>query len=348
LARASAPGRVNLIGEHTDYNEGLVLPAAIPRRVTIDVSPRADRGVRLESAHFPPVAYALGDERRAGDWADHVRGITWALAAAGHRVGGFDASVRSSLPPGAGLASSAALGVAMLRALREQHALALDDLAIARLAHRAESQFVGARVGTMDQLSASLGRDGEVLFIDTRTLAIERVPLPADLALVVIDSGIRHEHASGAYNVRRAECDEAARRLGVRALRDATPGGIERLVRDHPALGRRARHVVSENERVRTFLDALRAGDLGICGQVLDASHRSLRDDFEVSLPEADALAEALRAEAGVYGARLVGGGFGGSVLGITRPRDAAAVASRAAERYRTSVGRTASVLLPA
>ena len=187
-------------------------------------------------------------------------------------------------------------------------------MALAYAAHKAERDVVGARVGTMDQLAAGLARTGEALLIDMRKSQIERVPIPDSVEIVVINSGIAHDNAKqGAYNERRAQCDEAARRLGLASLRDATLGDVERLAPQNAMLARRVRHVVSENERVRAFVAALRAGDLARCGALVDASHASLREDFEVSIPELDALADALRAQRGVRGARLVGAGFGGS-----------------------------------
>ncbi len=346
MARSDAPGRVNLIGEHTDYNEGLVLPAVIAQRTKVELDAREDERVLVRSEGFGSVAYALGREERANDWADHVRGVTWALRDAGHVLRGFDARITSEVPPGAGLASSAALAVALLRALRAAFALSLSDEALALVAHRAEREFVGAHVGTMDQLAASLGSVGEALFIDTRSGALERIALPRSLALIVIDSGTRHEHAGGAYNTRREECAEAARLIGVRALRDATAREAAALEREHPVLARRVRHVVSENDRVRPFVAALRASDLAECGRLLDESHRSLRDDFGVSTPEVDALVALLRAQPGVYGARMVGGGFGGSVLGLATPAAAPQAARRAADAYRAQVGREARVVL--
>ena len=346
MGRGEAPGRINLIGEHTDYNEGFVLPAVLPQRVFVAVRARRDDLVRATSEGFPSIAFSLRDEERAGGWADHVRGVTWALRDAGHKIRGYEAEITTRLPAGAGLGSSAALEVALLRALREEFALPVDDLALALLAHRSESEFVGARVGTMDQLAASLGQSGEALFIDTRTNQMERVPLPAGLGLIVIDSGTRHQHATGGYNDRRNESEDAARQLGLRALRDATDGDVARLAVTAPELARRARHVVTENARVGWFLDALRAGDLARCGQLLDASHRSLRDDYAVSLPEIDALAELLRAQRGVFGARIVGGGFGGAVLAIARPEVTATAAHAAAEAYRTKVGLEARLIL--
>ncbi len=345
MVRADAPGRVNLIGEHTDYNEGFVLPAVIPQRVTVELVPRDDDLVRVESEGFASIAYSLKDDRRAGG-SDHVRAVTWALGQGGHQIRGFQAKFRSDLPAGAGLGSSAALAVALLRALREAFALTIDDVAIALLAHTGEVEFVGARVGTMDQLASSLGRQGEALFIDTRSNAIERIPLPKAFGLVVIDSGIAHRHATGGYNVRRNECEDAARHLGLRSLRDATDADVARLERTRPDLAARARHVVTENARVGSFVAALRTGDLTACGLLLDASHRSLRDDFVVSLPEIDALVQLLRGQPGVHGARIVGGGFGGSVLAIATPDAAKHAARAAAEAYRSGVGREPRVLL--
>jgi galactokinase len=345
--RADAPGRINLIGEHTDYNEGLVLPTATRLRTAVELVARDSGAVGVESAGFGRVMYRVGEERRAGDWGDYVRGVTWALRASGHQHAGFDAAITSDIPPGAGLASSAALEVALLRALREAFSLRLDDLALARTAHLAETEFVGARVGLMDQLAASLGAEEEALFIDIRSLATRRIALPPSLALIVIDSGVPHAHSGGAYNERRAACEEAARLLGLRTLRDATTADVERLAVMAPVLATRARHVVSENERVRVFVSALGRGDLARCGALLDASHASLRDDFEVSTPELDALAEILRARSGVFGARLVGGGFGGSVLAVASADRAAAAAHDASEEYRARTGRSGRVIVP-
>ena len=348
MYRADAPGRVNLIGEHTDYNEGLVLPTATPQRTVVELSPREDDVVRVESEGYMPIAYRLGDERHEGDWGDYIRGVTWVLTSAGHSIRGFDAGVASRVPPGAGLASSAALEVALLRALREAFSLALDDMALAYAAHKAERDIVGARVGTMDQLAAALSHIGEALLIDMRKAQIDRVLIPINVELVVIDSGIAHDNAKqGAYNERRAQCDEAARRLGVAALRDASLGDVERLAPQSPTLARRVRHVVSENERVRAFVAALGAGDLRRCGALIEASLASLREDFEVSTPELDVLADALRSQRGVYGARLVGAGFGGSVLALVDAGRAADAAAAAAEEYQSRTGRAARVVMP-
>ncbi|HEV8228543.1 MAG TPA: galactokinase [Candidatus Limnocylindria bacterium] len=347
MYRADAPGRVNLIGEHTDYNDGLVLPTATPQRTAVDLSPREDDLVRLESDGFGPISYRIGAERRAGDWGDYVRGITWALGEMDLELRGFDAGIASRVPAGAGLASSAALEVALLRALRDAFGLALDDRALALVAHRAEAEFVGARVGEMDQLAVTHARPGEALLIDLRAMSVEHVPMPVSVGLIVVDSGVAHDNASGAYNERRAQCDEAARRLGLPALRDATAHDADRLASSDPVLARRVRHVVAENERVRAFVSALRAQDPRRCGALLDASHASLRDDFEVSTPELDALADALRAQPGVFGARLVGAGFGGAVLAVATAERAAESARGGLARYVATTGRAGRVVLP-
>lgn len=335
---AFAPGRVNLIGEHTDYNAGLVLPIVL--RLGTSVSVRRARGdaVRVASkAGLEPreSSYVLGAEARRGDWTDHVQGVTAALARAGMRPGGFEAEVTTNLPLGAGLGSSAALAVALLRALRATFALQLDDLAIARIAHESETTFVGAHVGLMDQLASSCGAVGRALRVDLRDLSRELLALPP-FELAVIDSGTRHDHSRGGYNDRRAECEEACRRLGVATLRELENEPIADLLVWLPApLDARVRHVLTENERVRQAVAALRAGDLGLLGELLRASHRSLRDDYAVSTPALDRLVGYLDDDAAVLGARLVGGGFGGSVIALTRTGHADAAAQRALARYR-------------
>jgi len=345
---AAAPGRVNLIGEHTDYNDGFVLPIALRRRTQVELAPRAGRRVRVWSeaaGGAGVVAYELGEEHRRHDWVDYIQGVTDALARDGQAIGGFDARVESSVPVGRGLASSAALEIALLRALREAFGLGLDELAMARLGRAAENDFVGAPVGIMDQMAAALGDAGHALFIDTRTLAWERLPQPATVELVVVDSGISHRHASGEYRVRRDECGRAAARLGVAALRDLAPEDLPRAAALGEPLARRVRHVVTENARVLAMVDALRAADAERCGALLAASHASLRDDFEVSLPPIDRLVAAALAHPAVYGARITGGGFGGAVIALARPGEGAAAARAIVARASEL---SAAVLLPA
>jgi galactokinase len=344
MVRAEAHGRVNLMGEHTDYNLGLVLPTLIPQRTAVTLTPRSDDLVRIRTAAFGDASYRLGHEKRGGDWSDYAKACTATLRASGMAPRGFEADVESDVPVGAGVSSSAAFLVALLRAIREAFDLRLDDTTLALVAQRAEVEFVGARVGIMDQLVASRGHLGEALFIDTADLSVEHVPIPIGIALVVIDSGVRHAHAGGDYNTRRGECEEAARLLGVPSLRNVRD--LDAIDRLPPVLSRRLRHVLTENERVQEATTALSGGEAERLGSLFDASHASQRDDFDVSVPEVDALAEALR-HAGAYGARLTGGGFGGSVVAVARigsERDIASAARRAYERHS---GRKARIVVP-
>jgi galactokinase len=343
---ASAPGRVNLIGEHTDYNAGFVLPAPIPQRTQVELAPRADRRVVVTSRELGERGeYELGKERRTGGWIDYIQGCTFAAQAAGHRLGGADLEIRSEVPLGSGLASSAALEVAVLRALRTANELALDDLALALLGQRAENELVGAPVGAMDQLAASLGAPGFALFIDMRSLASRTIPLP-DADLLVISSGIRHDHAAGDYRIRRAECEAAARQLGVAALRDLDLADLPRIARLPDPIARRARHIVGENARVLAAVDALAQRDLAGLGKLFCASHASQRDDFEVSIPAIDTLVELAMAHPEIYGARLTGGGFGGSILALAHPGHGRRIASAIVEDYARRTGHPGRVLL--
>jgi len=337
-ATGQAPGRINLIGEHTDYNDGLVLPVALGLGVTVVARERGDRTAHLVTdADVKPreTSFVLGEERKDATWADRARGVTAALLARAAPVGGFDAEISSTLPLGAGLGSSAALAVALVRALRELFGLTLDDVEIAQVAHTAETEFVGARAGLMDQLASIYGRRDEALLIDLRDLSRVTVALPLELELAVIDSGTRHQHATGGYNRRREECEEAAQHLGVGSLRDLENRPLEEVLeRLPPPLDRRVRHVITENARVRDAVAALRARDLSNLGALLDSSHRSLRDDYEVSTPELDRLVHLARDDRVVRGARLVGGGFGGSILALTERGEARSAAERVLGRY--------------
>lgn len=350
--RADASGRVNLIGEHTDYSGGFVMPLAIPQRTRVTLTRREGTEVHAWSAEMGgkdagPAVYRLGEEAPGRGWLDYVQGITRVLAQARYRLGGFDLRVESDVPLGAGLSSSAALEIALLKGLRELFDLPLPDLEMAHLGQRAENEFVGAPVGIMDQMAATFADPETALFLDTRSLAFERVPLPAEAELAVIDSGIAHAHSDGDYRTRRNEVEETAARLEVAELRDAGLQDLDRIARLPPPLDRRARHVVTENARVLAAVEAMRAGDLPRLGELLDASHRSLRDDFEVSVPEVDLLVELARGEPGVFGARMTGGGFGGSIVVLARRGEARAAAERAAAAYRERTGREARVLLP-
>ncbi|MEO6826734.1 MAG: galactokinase [Microbacteriaceae bacterium] len=327
----SAPGRVNLIGEHTDYNGGFVLPLAINRRTVVALGIRDDRTVRVASSYSGEVVEvglaALSPEHLDG-WAAYPLGVAWALGDLGAdlaAVPGFDAYIDSSVPIGAGLSSSAAIECAVAVALNEVWRLGLDWQSLARAGQRAENEAVGAPTGIMDQSASLLGRQDAAVFLDCRSMRSEIVPLgfaAAGLELLIIDTGVGHEHATGQYAARRASCAAGARRLEVTSLREI---GVADLARARTVLDpetfRRVRHVVTENQRVRDTVEMLRtSGPTGI-GDLLDASHRSMRDDFEISVPELDLAVETAQ-NAGALGARMTGGGFGGSAIALV-PIDA-------------------------
>ncbi len=348
-AVCAAPARVNLIGDHTDYCEGLVLPFPLLLTTQVELRRRSDQQVvaRTTLLEGREMAYHLGDERAGRGWLDYVQGATFALRRAGLTVGGVELDVASTIPAGGGLASSAALGVSLLRALREAFALPLDDLGLARIAWTSETDFVGVPVGLMDPLAASLGQPGAALFIDTRSLAMEQLSLPAGVEVGVLHSGISHRNASGTYVQRRKEAESAAQVLGVQALRDVGEADLERVARLPPPLDRRARHVVTENARVLAFVAGLRRSDSASLGALLAASHRSLREDYEVSHPDVDVLVSMAQAEPDVLGARMTGGGSGGAVLFLARAGRAREVGTSLARRYRAQTGRPGALLVP-
>ncbi|MEU9235662.1 galactokinase [Streptomyces subrutilus] len=325
----AAPGRVNLIGEHTDYNDGFALPFALPQRTEVAAAPRADRILRLHSADVSAGVVtldlaALGPGRPpqgAGSWAAYPAGVFWALLEADLPVSGADLHVRSDVPTGAGLSSSAALEVATALALADLYGLPLTRPELAALARRAENAYVGVPCGAMDQMASACATEGHALHLDTRSLEQRHIPFDcaaAGLRLLVIDTRVKHALADGAYAQRLASCRQAAAALGVPALRDLPYEGLDReLARlGDPEARRRVRHVVTENERVRRIEELLRAGRLRETGPLLTEGHVSLRDDYEVSCPELD-LAVAAAGAAGAYGARMTGGGFGGSALAL-------------------------------
>ena len=317
-------GRVNLIGEHTDYNLGLALPMTLPLAVSVDAEVRSDWRIAVRSGAFPDegaVTFEAAEWRHEGRWTDYVRGASALMAREGIFEHGASLTISSNIPPGAGLASSAALCVALVQAFARLGDVTLDPMRLARLARAIETDFVGAPVGLMDQIAA-LGRPGAAQLIDFRTEDVRPVAVPSVIQIEIVDSGIVHANRGGGYAERRRECARACELLGVASLReiDADPAAPARLP---DPLSRRVRHVQSENQRVRDAVAALEQGDAVRFGALLTASHQSLRDDFEVSLPEIDAIVDRAihsiddRAiqPARVIGARLTGGGFGGSVL---------------------------------
>ena len=345
---ALAPGRVNLIGEHTDYNDGFVLPMAIDRDILIMLRPRDDRMARLWSLDFAQEAVfaldAIAPDPTA-PWSNYVRGVAWALAEKGITLRGMDAAIHGAVPIGAGLSSSAALEVAAGLALLASSGQSLPLPALALACQRAENEFVGNRCGIMDQFISALGRAGHALLLDCRTLEQEHVPLPAGYRIVIANSMVRRALVNSAYNERRAQCEEAARALGVGALRDADEAMLESAKpRLSDRVYRRARHVIAENTRVLQAVDALRRGDAATFGALMDASHASLRDDYEVSCRELDALVEIARRQPGCLGARMTGAGFGGCTVNLVQSDVVGAFVPALREGYRAATGHTADI----
>jgi galactokinase len=328
-----APGRVNLIGEHTDYNDGFVLPFALPHRTVVAASANGSRRWTVVS-ELTGQTVTIEPTREAEGWAAYVAGVVWALQEAGYDVPGADLAVTSDVPLGAGLSSSAALECATLTALVDLGGLDIPIAARPGLAQRAENAYVGMPCGVLDQSAAVLCQTGHALFLDCRTMAAEQVPFDLaaeDLAVLVVDTKAPHRLVDGEYAARRAACEQAAAELGVPALRDATPADLSRL--STPLLVRRARHAITENQRVLDTVELLRSGRHREIGPLLTASHASLRDDFEVTVPELD-VAVAAALSAGAYGARMTVGGFGGCVIALIDADRADTVAEAVAKAF--------------
>jgi galactokinase len=346
---ARAPGRVNLIGEHTDYNDGFVFPVAIDRAVWIAGRARGDRLVHLHSLDFGDQATVdlAAPEHRRGHWAEYVAGMAWALADAGVPTPrGVEGVMAGNVPVGAGLSSSAALELAVARALLAAAGdeASWDPPRVARIAQRAENAWVGVNSGIMDQMISAAGRGGHALLIDCRTLETRAVPMGSE-AVVVLDTGTRRGLVDSAYNERRAQCEAAARHFGVPALRDVDAATFAARAHElDDVTRRRARHVVTENARTLAAAEALAAGDAAAAGRLMDESHASLRDDFEVSRRELDVIVELARAQPGCYGARMTGAGFGGCAVALVAPDAADALAREVAARYEAEVGITPAV----
>ena len=348
-----APGRVNLIGEHTDYNDGFVLPIAIDRAITIALVPTDDRRVKMTlAADGETTGFdldAIGARR--GHWIDYVAGTAWSMAEASLPVGGFRGLLASDLPQNAGLSSSAALELASALALSGGSEPPLDRMTLAQVAQRAENVHVGVQCGLMDQFASSLGVEGAALLLDCRSLAWRALPLTLDdVALVVCHSGSSRRLDGSAYNERRAQCAEAVAAIArvepaVRSLRDVTPAMIDAVAdRLEPVLARRARHVVEENDRVLDVAAAIEAGDAPRVGRLFSASHASLRDLYEVSSPELDALVETVESNPGVLGSRLTGAGFGGCTVTLVRREAVGELSDVVQGRYVARTGLTPRV----
>lgn len=336
MASWAAPGRVNLIGEHVDYNGGLVLPFALPFTTTATI--RRHDGDRIVVTSDGTGSTDFAADCAPGDvtgWASYVAGVVWAIREAGHPVPGLAIAISSDVPLGAGLSSSAALTCSVASAIGEELGLDLGRVEVAELARRSENEFAGAPTGLMDQLASMLGEEGHALLLDCRSLETRSIPLDLNssgLALLLIDTHARHELVGSEYGDRRRDCEEAARRLGRESLRDVTEDDLAGL--DDERLHRRAHHVVSEIRRVADVVALLDAGHPADIGGYLTASHESLRDDFEVSCEELDVTVEAALA-AGALGARMTGGGFGGCAIALARNEDVTGVTEAVEAAYQ-------------
>jgi galactokinase len=350
-----APGRVNLIGEHTDYNDGFVMPAAVGFSTYVAIAPRPDRKLVIYSEEFPgKFEFDLDHlpEQPTGAWCDYVLGVASVLQKRGHKLYGANLLVHGEVPIGAGLSSSAAVEVASALALMSLRETQLPLPEVAKLCQQAENSFVGARVGIMDQFVSCMGKAGYAFLLDCRSLEFQFVPIPAGVQFVVCNTMVKHDLATGAYNTRREECEAGVRYFTewdptIRALRDVSTELLDRHTRDLPAtIGRRCSHVVRENQRTLDAADALAECDLIRMGRLMRESHTSLRDLYEVSCRELDIMVEAAEDLPGFCGGRMTGGGFGGCTVNLVLEENAENFAKQIAERYRHATGINPQVYL--
>jgi galactokinase len=350
-----APGRVNLIGEHTDYNDGFVLPAAIEFYCWVAAAPRTDRKLVIHSQNLKDTVDVNLDSIPSAakkHWANYPLGVAWALEGAGKRLRGANILVSGDVPLGAGLSSSAAIEVAVGFALLHLSGHAIDRLELSKLCQKAENEFVGAHVGIMDQFISCHGRAAHALLLDCRSLEFALVKLPPGIQLVICNTMVKHEIASGEYNRRRAQCEEGVRKLRtvlpeIRALRDVTLTQLEqhRDILD-PQVYARCRHVITENARVKSAVQAFETGDIRALGPLMGDSHRSLRDDYEVSCPELDLMTEIAVVQRGVIGARMTGGGFGGCTVNLVESDAVEAFKKNVAAEYSSKTGHNPEIFV--
>jgi len=350
-----APGRVNLIGEHTDYAEGFVMPAAIDFATLAAICPRDDKSVAIYSANFDDqIAYPLDSlpEKASRHWSDYPLGVVSVLREAGVEIPGFSLTLNGDVPLGAGLSSSASVEVASMVAILSITSAKFTPPEVAKLCQRAENHFVGASTGIMDQFIACCGAEDHALLLDCRTLEYRLAPIPPDLSIVIANSMVKHSHAGGEYNTRRSEVEEGTQLLRshrpeIKRLRDATVDDLERWGYEmRPEVLKRCRHIITENERTVAAADALEADDLKTLGRLMYAAHASYRDDFEASCPEVDILVDLAAKETGCIGARLTVGGFGGCTVNIVEKAQAEAFSWHLREGYRQATEIAADIYL--
>jgi galactokinase len=351
-----APGRVNLIGEHTDYNDGFVLPMAIDRAVWIALRPRTDSLVRvhsldaLASPGTDPQLFAdfeLDSLSKGEGWIEYLKGMAHELQVAGHRLIGWEGVMAGDVPIGAGLSSSAAVELATARAFACVSGLEWDAVKMARIGQRAENHWVGVNCGIMDQMASAASKAGHALFLDCRSLEIQHIPMPPDVAVAVMDTSTRRGLVDSAYNERRRQCEEAARYFGVKALRDVSVDGFNKREKGkdlNEFAWKRARHIVMENQRVLDAINAMRAGDIKTMGKLFNESHASLRDDFEVTNEALNQIVESALEQEDCYGARMTGAGFGGCAVALVKKEKAENFAEAVSTAYRQKSGLEASV----
>lgn len=336
-----APGRVNLIGEHTDYNDGFVLPAAIGFSTYVAAASRSDRKIRAASLNFDgevEIDLDRPNEAILSGWARYVQGSATILEREGFRLGGADLLINSDIPIGAGLSSSAALEVAVGFALTRLAGFEIDSIKLARVGQRAEHEFAGVRSGIMDQFASVFGREEHALFLDCRSMEWSEVPVSS--RFLICNTKTKHELADGEYNRRRAECESAAAFFGKTSLRDVSIDDFEGKQSQMPTIERkRARHIIYENRRVLDSVEALRLGDIAAFAMQIDASHESLRDDFQISCRELDIMVEAARRQAGVLASRMTGGGFGGCAIALLDEEASTDIGDRIVAEYRDETG---------
>lgn len=344
-----APGRVNLIGEHTDYNDGFVLPMAIDRAAWIALRPRTDRRLVVQSLDFDQsVDVDLNQMTNTGPgWAEYLKGVAWALTDSGKQLEGWEGVTAGDVPIGAGLSSSAALELATARAFATVSQLDWNPAQMALLSQRAENKWVGVNCGIMDQMISAAGAAGHALLIDCRSLENQLVPLPPGNAVIVLDTATRRGLVDSAYNERRAQCEAAARFFNVKALRDVSVAQFEaRAAELDEVTRRRARHVVTENDRTLKAAEVMRAGDAAALGLLMNASHDSLRDDFEVTNSALNVIVEIARQQPGCWGARMTGAGFGGCAVALVKAEAATAFDQAVTTTYTQATGLTPNVYI--
>ncbi|MFN8380652.1 MAG: galactokinase [Anaerolineales bacterium] len=342
-----APGRVNLIGEHTDYNDGFVLPMAIDRAVWLALRPRDDRTVRIFSLDLEvESAFELDTLTKGNDWIEYPKSIAYELIKAGHNICGFDAVMTGDVPRGAGLSSSAAVELAIARAFAAVSGLAWDASKMAKLSQKAENEWVGVNCGIMDQMASAACKEGHALFLDCRSLEIQHAPLPKGVSVVILDTSTRRGLVDSAYNERRSQCEEAARWFGVKALRDVSVEEFNKSSKEglNELAAKRAKHIVTENARVLEAIEVMKAGNVKRLGELFNASHDSLRDDFEVTNDALNVMVDCAREQKGCYGGRMTGAGFGGCAVALVNEANATEFVSAVSEAYKERSNMEAAV----